>query len=62
MNGTQDLIALADEAVAVGHPEKIVNRLRTGLCELINSGECDLPAQRARVPTRITTRAACCIG
>jgi predicted metal-dependent enzyme (double-stranded beta helix superfamily) len=45
MNGTQDLIALADEAVAAGSTEQIVNRLRTGLCDLINSGEVRLPAR-----------------
>src|SRR5262249_51910930 len=43
MNGTQSLISLVDEAVTLGDPEKIVNRLREGLCELIASGEVDLP-------------------
>ncbi len=44
MSGNDALIALADEAVSFGDPERIVNRLREGLCELISSGDVDLPA------------------
>lgn len=43
MSGTQALITLAERAVARGDPEQIVNSLREGLCELISSGEVDLP-------------------
>jgi 3-mercaptopropionate dioxygenase len=43
MSGTESLISLVDRAVSHGEPDKIVNALRTGLCELINSGECELP-------------------
>jgi predicted metal-dependent enzyme (double-stranded beta helix superfamily) len=43
MNDTQPLISLVDRAVAGGSPEEIVNELRTGLCELIASGEFELP-------------------
>lgn len=43
MSGTEPLISLVDRAVSKGDPEKIVNELRTGLCELISSGECVLP-------------------
>ena len=43
MNGTQTLVALVEEAVALQGAERIVERLRTGLCDLINSGEVELP-------------------
>ena len=45
MNGDRALIELANEAVASGSIEQIVDRLRTGLCDLINSGEVELPAR-----------------
>lgn len=41
----QTLIALVDEAVALGEVAQIVDRLRAGLCDLINSGEVELPAR-----------------
>jgi 3-mercaptopropionate dioxygenase len=40
---TQALVALADAAVRKGDPERIVEHLRRGLCELISSGELPLP-------------------
>ena len=43
MGGTESLISLVDHAVAAGDPGKIVDGLRTGLCALINTGECVLP-------------------
>ena len=43
MSGTQALISLVDRAVASGDPDKIVNELRVGLCNLISSGELTLP-------------------
>lgn len=45
MSGTQALISLADEAVAAAEPQAIVDKLRSGLCELISSGELQLPAR-----------------
>lgn len=45
MSGTEPLVALADDSVCAGDPEKIVERLRAGICELISSGELELPAR-----------------
>lgn len=43
MNGTEPLIALVDECVAGDDAEEIVNRIRSGLCELISCGRVQLP-------------------
>jgi 3-mercaptopropionate dioxygenase len=45
VNGTQPLISLVDECVAGDDAERIVNQLRSGLCELISSGAVELPVR-----------------
>lgn len=41
--GAEDLIAMAEHAVAQGDVEKIVDELRTGLCAVIRAGKVQLP-------------------
>jgi predicted metal-dependent enzyme (double-stranded beta helix superfamily) len=43
VTGTQPLISLVDECVEGDDAERIVNRIRSGLCDLISSGSVDLP-------------------
>lgn len=43
--GENNLIAMADRAVAQGDVEKIVDELRSGLCSLIRSGKVRLPRE-----------------
>jgi Predicted metal-dependent enzyme of the double-stranded beta helix superfamily len=48
MSGTETLIALADRAVSYGDVERTVDYLRSGLCELMGSGELKLPERVLR--------------
>jgi len=43
MSGTSALVSMVDAAVARSDVEEIVAQLRTGLCDLINSGGVQLP-------------------
>ena len=43
MSGTDALVSMVDEAIKSPDIEEIVTRLRTGLCDLINTGEVELP-------------------
>lgn len=43
MSGTDALVSMVDHAVASRDVEEIVDRLRTGLCDLITTGEVELP-------------------
>jgi predicted metal-dependent enzyme (double-stranded beta helix superfamily) len=43
MSGTESLVSLVEQSLQGESAEEIVNRLRTGLCELITTGEMELP-------------------
>jgi predicted metal-dependent enzyme (double-stranded beta helix superfamily) len=43
VKNTEALVSLVDAAVESKNVEEVVTRLRVGLCELINSGEIQLP-------------------
>ena len=59
--GIEPLVTMADRAVAHGEIEKVVDELRTGLCELIRAGSVKLPEEFHQT-CGITTRGASCIA
>ena len=48
--GAENLIAMAEKAVAQGDVEKIVDELRSGLCAVIRSGTVRLPDEFRNAP------------